>query len=260
MLIVSYAETSAPIGSFASGADRYDRLRPEAPSEAVDFCVPLEAADVVDIGAGTGKLTSALLAHGHRVVAVEPSASMREQLALRLPSLTILDTRAEATGLADRSVDVATFAQSWHWVDVPAASQEVARIVRPGGYLSMLWTMLDEEAPWVSRLQKAMHSLQPTGQSPGTPGEGDELWEQQPPGPFEPRQRHTHSWSQSMTRADLRDLVTTRSYYLESAAPEQAALVRAVGQAITADWPELNDDDVLDLPHVTTVLRYRRTP
>ncbi|CAN5416866.1 class I SAM-dependent methyltransferase [soil metagenome] len=255
---MSDADTPSLIGSFASGADRYDRLRPGAPSEAVEFCVPLESADVVDIGAGTGKLTAALVEHGHRVVAVEPSVSMREQLAARLPSLTILDTRAEATGLPDHCVDVATFAQSWHWVDVPAASRELTRIVRPGGFVSMLWTMLDDSVTWVARVQDAMHDTPLAHQVRTHPGRGEDPWAHPPIGPFEPAQRHTTPWPLPMTKTDLRDLVTTRSYCLESGPREQAALVKGVEQAITAEWPDLNDHDFVDMPYTTTVLRYRR--
>ncbi len=73
---------------------------------------------MADVGAGTGKLTRALIAAGHRVVAIEPSSAMREALTQALPDVSVHDASAEATGLPDRSVDVAVFAQSWHWVDV----------------------------------------------------------------------------------------------------------------------------------------------
>lgn len=244
------------VGSFASGADRYQRLRPEHPAESVAFCVPDPGSDVVDIGAGTGKLTRALVAAGHRVVAIEPSTVMREALTQTLPDVPVCHASAEATGLADRSVDVATFAQSWHWVDVERASAELERIVRPGGYVSMLWTMLDDSVPWVERVQAAMHGTALAWQL--RPGERDQLWEHPPVGAFGAGERHTVGWSARVTRADLVAMVTTRSYYLESPPAEQEALLARVRVAVAEGLPPGVDDAPLDLPWVTTSLRYRR--
>lgn len=245
-------------GTFATGADRYERLRPDHPLEAVRFCVPLRAADVVDIGAGTGKLTRALVDEGHRVVAVEPSAAMRETLATAMPGVRVLATSAEATGLADRGMDAATFAQSWHWVEVPTASAELERIVRPGGVVSMLWTMLDDDVPWLARVQAAMHSTDRAWQR--LPGRDQEAWARPPQGAFGRVERHTVSWSARLTRADLVAMVTTRSYYLEAPPGEQRVLLDRVRDAVEREFPGGGDDETIDLPYVTTCLRYRRTP
>lgn len=244
------------VGSFATGADRYQQVRPEHPEASVAFCVPAPCSDVVDIGAGTGKLTRALVAAGHRVVAVEPSADMRAVLAQALPDVPVHDTTAERTGLPDGSVEVATFAQSWHWVDVAAASAELQRIVRPGGYVSMLWTMLDDTVPWVDRVQAAMHGIALAWQR--RPGERERLWEHPPVGAFGAVERHTVGWSSRVFRADLVAMVTTRSYYLESPPLQQEALLARVRVAVAEELPPGADDDPLDLPWVTTSLRYQR--
>lgn len=250
--------SETPVGSFASGADRYERLRPEHPADSVAFCVPGPGSDVADVGAGTGKLTRALIAAGHRVVAIEPSSAMREVLTQALPDVSVHDASAEATGLPDRSVDVAVFAQSWHWVDVSAASIELERIVRPRGYVSMLWTMLDDTVPWVERVQAAMHGTSLAWQR--RPGEREQLWETPPVGAFGAKERHTVSWSGRVTPADLAAMVTTRSYYLESPPDEQEALLARVLAAVAEELPPEAEDDAVDLPWVTTSLRYRREP
>lgn len=244
------------VGSFASGADRYERLRPEHPADSVAFCVPSPGSDVADVGAGTGKFTRALVAAGHRVVAIEPSSAMREALTQALPDVPVYDASAEATGLPDRSVDVVTFAQSWHWVDVERASAELQRIVRPGGYVSMVWTMLDDTARWVERIQAAMHGTALAWQL--RPGERDQLWGRPPAGAFEAGERHTVGWSARVTRADLAAMVTTRSYYLESPPAEQEALLARVRVAVAEELPPGAAEDLVDLPWISTTLRYRR--
>jgi len=246
------------VGTFATGADRYERLRPDYPLEAVRFCVPMRNAEVVDVGAGTGKFTRSLVAEGHRVIAVEPSADMRSALALAVPGVRVHDATAERTGLPDGSVDVATFAQSWHWTDVGAASAELQRIVRPGGYASMVWTMLDDGAPWVERVQAAMHSTERAWQR--LPGAKEVAWERPPRGAFGRAERHTVAWSGPITLADLVALVTTRSYYLEATPDEQQALLGRVRDRVEREFPTGREEDQVELPYVTTCLRYQRLP
>lgn len=104
--------------------------------------------DVLDLAAGTGKLTVDLVARGAEVVAVEPIAEMRAKLA----DVRALDGTAEAIPLADDSVDVVTVGQAFHWFDAPRALAECRRVLRPGGTLAMLWNTRDETVDWVRRL------------------------------------------------------------------------------------------------------------
>lgn len=245
------------VGTFAAGADRYERLRPTHPLEAVRFCVPLPSADVVDVGAGTGKLTRCLLAEGHQVIAIEPSAAMRRMMRRQVPGVRVLDATAERTRLPGHSVDVVTFGQSWHWVDVPSASAELERILRPNGWVSMLWSMLDDSVPWVARVQEAMHSTARAWQR--TPGAREPAWERAPQGRFGAAERHTVSWSSALSTADIVAMVTTRSYYLEATAQEQHGLLERVRRAVAVEHLAAEDDARVMVPYVTTCLRYRHT-
>jgi SAM-dependent methyltransferase len=122
---------------FARSAAAYERGRPGYPDEAVDALVAaLPGRDVVDLAAGTGKLTRALCARGCDVVAVEPVAQMRAAIA---PPARAVGGRAEATGLPGASADGVTVAQAFHWFDGARALAEIHRILRPGGVVALIW-------------------------------------------------------------------------------------------------------------------------
>ncbi len=132
----------------------YDTYRPGYPDEAVRWALggPFASLDVLDLGAGTGILTRALARSGHRVVAVDPSRSMLATLSGRLPGLDARVGTAEHIPLDDASVDAVVLGQAWHWVDPDAAGPEVARVLRPGGWLGLLWNSRDSTVPWVCEL------------------------------------------------------------------------------------------------------------
>src|SRR6516162_4240881 len=119
--------------SFGSAAAAYERGRPSYPPEAIDWLLPRGARHVLDLGAGTGKLTTRLVERGLEVVAVDPIPDMLEVLRASLPETRALLGTAEEIPLADNSVDAVLVAQAWHWVDPGRAILEVARVLRPGG-------------------------------------------------------------------------------------------------------------------------------
>jgi SAM-dependent methyltransferase len=133
---------AAAVG-FARSADAYERGRPEYPAAAIAFVAGLlpPGAELLDLAAGTGKLTRPLLAAGLRVTAVEPVAEMRAAL----PGA--VDGTAEAIPLGDGSVEGVTVGQAFHWFDGDAALAEIARVLRPGGLLALLWNRRVEEDP-----------------------------------------------------------------------------------------------------------------
>src|SRR4051794_33203052 len=126
--------SDAPSGratSFGRVADVYDRARPEYPIEAVEWMLDGAGAEVLDVGAGTGKLSRAVLATGRSVVAVDPDPDMPAELTAREPGVRTMVGSAESLPLPDASADAVVFGQAWHWVDPPAASREIGRVLRP---------------------------------------------------------------------------------------------------------------------------------
>jgi len=130
--------------AFDAMAEDYERGRPGWPAEAVAALLErFRARTVLDLAAGTGKLTEVLAEHAD-VIAVEPVAGMRRVLAARLAGVRVLDGTAEAIPLPAASVDAAFVAEAFHWFDHPRAVAELARVIRPGGGLVALWNSLED--------------------------------------------------------------------------------------------------------------------
>jgi ubiquinone/menaquinone biosynthesis C-methylase UbiE len=125
--------------SFGKAAAEYERGRPGWPQEAVDSLALSRAATVLDLAAGTGKLTRVLVRRFARVIAVEPSDAMRAVLDEVVPDAVTLAGRAEAIPLDDASVDAAFVADAFHWFGTHEVVAEIARVLRPGGILALLW-------------------------------------------------------------------------------------------------------------------------
>ena len=133
--------------SFDRVAEEYERTRPEYPDALLDL-LPLGAdAAVLDLGAGTGKLTRGLARRYREVTAVEPLPNMRAMLERVVPGVTALAGSAEAIPLDDAAVDGVFVAQAFHWFDHPVALPEIARVLRPGGILAIVWNQGNDDLP-----------------------------------------------------------------------------------------------------------------
>ncbi len=154
MIVNRDPKARGPFTAFAEVAGAYERGRPSYPEDAVRWLAGDEPCDIVDLGAGTGKLTRALVALGHRVTAVEPLAEMRAQLESAVPGVAAVSGNAESMPLEDASADVVTCAQAFHWFDHAVALPEIARILRPGGRLALVWNTRDDRDTWVAELSE----------------------------------------------------------------------------------------------------------
>lgn len=137
--------------SFESVAAEYERHRPEYPEAALRWAAEqfglAPGVRVLDVGAGTGKLTRGLVALGFEVVAVEPGVPMLAQLRAAVPEAEAIEGPAEAIPLPDASVQAAFAGQAFHWFDRPRALAELHRVIKPGGGLALLWNWWNERDP-----------------------------------------------------------------------------------------------------------------
>jgi SAM-dependent methyltransferase len=141
---------------FSIEAQAYARGRPEYPAEILRWLTDeLGVAPgqcVVDLGAGTGKFTTLLERTGAQVIAVEPVEAMRAQLLDRLPQVQALDGTAQAIPLPAASADAVVCAQAFHWFASDEALAEIHRVLKPGGWLGLVWNVRDDSVPWIAAI------------------------------------------------------------------------------------------------------------
>ena len=229
--------------SFGAEAAAYERGRPSYPPEAIDWLLPDGARRVLDLGAGTGKLTTRLAERGLDVVAVDPVPEMLELLTRSLPDTPALLGTAEEIPLPDDSVDAVLVAQAWHWFDPERAIQEVTRVLRPGGRLGLVWNNRDERLGWVKELGRVIgHEADPFSQTVELPA------------PFTDVARHQVEWTSYLTPQALIDLVASRSYCITSPENVRTRTLEQVRRLLDTH-PALAGANGLALPYVTVCVR-----
>jgi SAM-dependent methyltransferase len=240
--------------SFGAAAATYEAGRPGYPAEAVEWMLqPARRAGhalrVADVGAGTGKLTRALVELGADVVAVDPDPAMLQNLRRNVVGVPTFVGSAEALPLPDSSLDAVVLGQAWHWVDADVASQEVARVLRPGGVLGLVWNIRDESVDWVRRLTEVMHGSHAEQLiAGGGPRVG---------APFDGLESHVSDWSRPMTLAALADMMRSRSYII-TASPDERTRIEGEFDALFAERDELLAGGAIDLPYRTHAYRVVR--
>lgn len=191
-----------PALSFGSVAAEYDRGRPTYPREAIDWLVGPEPTSVLELGAGTGKLTERLVEAGHEVFATDPDDAMLDVLSERLPDVRATRGTAEQIPTSDSLFEVVVLGQAFHWVDHAQALPEIVRVLQHGGRLALAYNYRDERIPWVRRLGALMGN-QEGGFDPQRPIDDSGL--------FSAVETHSFRHWQTIDRESVQDLVLSRS-------------------------------------------------
>jgi SAM-dependent methyltransferase len=244
-------------GAFGGAAAVYAASRPSYPAEAVRWATGA-GRRVLDLGAGTGKLTAALLALGCSPVAIEPDAAMRAELRRALPGVDLRAGSAENIPFHGSWADAVLVGQAFHWFDPERALPEIARVLVPGGTLGLLWNLIEPSSAWVEELVALLR---------GPKGSGS--WVSRGGGPWvtlaslsarligRPVVR-TWRFTQTLDEAGLVDLVASRSYVITLADDERELLLDRVRE-LARTQPEMAGRTRFELPYRCEVWRASRS-
>jgi SAM-dependent methyltransferase len=239
-------------------ADDYDRVRPGPPGAALDWLLPPGCRTAVDLAAGTGLFTRALHQRVADVVAVEPDDRMRAVLAARSPGVRAVAGRDEAIPLPDASVDGVFVSSAWHWFDPALAVPEIARVLRDGGRLGVIWTSRDRQAGWVSDLEwrREPRPAEPGEAAAARPRRRREVM--LPEGaPFENAATASFTFTRTMPVTDAVNWYATYSGYLTAPAAERAAALARVRAGLL---PRADADGLIEIPVRSVCWRADRVP
>ncbi|AJF63768.1 class I SAM-dependent methyltransferase [Streptomyces vietnamensis] len=254
-------ERSLHASSFGAAAVAYAEHRPDYARAAVSWALASAPGPrVLDLGAGTGKLTATLVARGAEVVAVEPDPAMLAELRRALPDVRALPGSAEAIPLPDGSVDAVVAGNAMHWFDMAVAGPEIARVLAPGGVLAGLWNVMDDGVEWVAGLAEV------SGTAAIGPRDTPASWRAETadmylPGTggaarFGSPEQDLFPHGQRRTAESLVSTLATRAGVLVLPEQEREALLGRI-RAFLAGRPETADGE-FTLPMRTGVLRVRR--
>lgn len=235
--------------SFGSAAAAYDTFRPSYPVAAVRWAIGSRPIRVLEIGAGTGLMTRALLTLGHYVTAVEPDDDMRAQLAITDDDrLEVARGSAEELPLADGSVDAIVVAQAFHWFKLPQALPEMHRVLTSEGALAVLWNRRNDHVAWVEQMSQIV------GRHDARSGNRDTSLDDLSPW-FTDVESAVYEHNVTLTADSLVGLVDTYSYVRLS--PDREKVLQAI-HTLATTHPDLANKSSFDLPTETVTYRARR--
>jgi SAM-dependent methyltransferase len=235
---------------FGAGADAYERGRPSYPPDAVAWLVDAlrvgAGSTLVDLAAGTGKLTRLLAPTGAWIVAVEPVDEMRQLLRATQPGVAALAAAAEALPFAAASVDAVTVAQAFHWFDADAAFAELARVLRPGGRVGLVWNARDRNVDWVRELWSIMDRVEKRA-----PWRAHDRWSDAALGAratFGPLHKATFHHEQRVAPATIRERFASVSHVAVLPDADRCAVLDRI-DAVLAAHPDTAGRTELAIPY-----------
>jgi ubiquinone/menaquinone biosynthesis C-methylase UbiE len=243
---------------FSRNAADYERSRPGYPPAAVAHLINSlglrPGITVVDVAAGTGKLTRLLTPSGARVIAVEPVEEMRDQLQRTTDGVEVVDATVERLPLGDASADAVTVAQAFHWFDGPAALAELARVLRPGGGLAVVYNQRDRATPWLAEVNALVEAHRH-----GVPQQWDGAWRSafETTTLFTPLEETDFDNPQELAPDEFITRMRSMSYVGALPPAEQRRLFAAVA-AVLASRPDTAGRTTLVIPQRTVVSICRR--
>jgi SAM-dependent methyltransferase len=254
-------ERAGQATSFGGAAGAYTRHRPDYPEAAVRWALAPAgpASRILDLGAGTGKLTAMLADLGADVTAVEPDQDMLGELREFLPGVRALRGTAESIPLPDGEVDAVLCGQSMHWFDMDKALPEIARVLVPGGVLAGLWNSNDDRVGWVAGLQEVIGDAASRPYSYWQANAANARLGRLESRLFTVAEQAEFAHGQPRTAESLVATIATHARLLVLPEPERARFL-ARFRAYLQSRPETADGE-FTLPIVTTVIRtVRRLP
>lgn len=231
--------------SFGTVAAAYQLGRPEYVDEHVAWLLEGVTGRVLDLAAGSGKLTRTVLRLGFDAVAVDPD----ERMLAEVGEAPTLAGRAESIPLPDASVSAVTVGQAWHWIDPEVAGPELVRVLVPGGRLGLIWNTRDITDPFIAELSPII-GASPAEELVDADGVG------QVPG-FAPFERRRWQRVRPMTPLELEAMVTSRSQYILATDDAKAAMLAGVRELL-ASHPHTTGRESFGYALNTTAYRAER--
>lgn len=231
--------------SFGSIAEDYDGLRPQPQRQAVDWLVPSRCQVAVDLGAGTGLFTRAIVDKAAEVIAVEPDARMRAVLAERSPDVRAVEGTGESIPLPDACADAVFVSSAWHWMDPHRAVPEIGRVLRDGGRFGLIWTSRDRDVHWVRDLDLLPGEDTPEADSPDRFRRRHEKVVLPDPQIFHDIDRETFTFVRTMKVDDVVAMVGTYSRVIIASPDERAERLANARSALAERFPGA---EVIDVP------------
>lgn len=235
---------------FGRQAQAYERSRPSYPPEAAEWLVHHlrvgPGSVVADVAAGTGKLTRLLIPTGAVVLAIEPVRGMRDVLHQLLPTVATVAGAAEAMPVKSRALDAVCVAQAFHWFDAEKAFRELARVLRPGGRVGMVWNARDRAVDWVQQVWAIMDEVERDA-----PWRDHDSWREcafgQRPD-FGPLHSATFHHEHLTTPAEMVDRIRGVSHVAALPAREQEDVLECV-RRVLSEHPDTRGRDQLRVPY-----------